>query len=863
MELRRNHQFDPFSEEAANIPLLPEGLMESIDFNDPQSVIGKLFGGGPGTNLPIPKQVTPKQVRQDVGKRAPAVLKSFDCLYRILERHEATIQSRWTKKTKQQRLKILLHVWPDLPAVHRPDMEAWRKESPEQRQAGTQYRDAYIWPQLNQEDLTKPRTLLLLLNARGRNHPSRFAAADREEMHVGFVAQAVVPVFLNMHTVILNGVSDRKMDNGYGKLVSWEEHPDAFEWTITRWQFQPGEALLILEAQERLMAFLVDCCKLILHDIAADQLTSNVFPIQPEPVSKSENNVVGQTSLAVMAAERPYRLPADIDFSRVSSLLEAATLAKEDQLWTLREDPGQLAQWLLDHSDHRQEKVIDTLGRKHPTLHQRQEDVFWSRVIPRVIGEHYLDLESFSELSRQAQHVRALQVKYQSQIAPEDKLPAEFMGALLQFWYFLKQAAKRPMNALKLEVIGSPPFRPYFARTPPNDPSSSMMYIQQKDTKLGEVEGQLLWLLRTIWEDDRTLFMLRLPIVVDELQRLLDAEPKAREMITERVNDIIGDLAIICECLRQLENYHPWALAFEDAMVKAEKHLEQQYQTACQPIVHMINAMKACNQSLVAQLGKPTANRFDYPVWRRRNKENVEIMRRSEARLDALWSYIDKNMRQKAGDLAGSALQNLLTSRILQRTPEWADSKTSGERLVDEASTSKPLSEIYFELESRTSKTLADTATRVLKEQVKTRGIPSKSPSTNGTVPEANGFDPQPTFAVDARALKVFRTLFFVPSMTATPGEIPWTDFVHAMKSTGFGAEKLYGSVWHFTPTKLDVERSIQFHEPHPSGKIPFRIARRHGRRLYRAYGWHGAMFVLQEKTSLAPREEKMGDLDV
>jgi hypothetical protein len=55
-----------------------------------------------------------------------------------------------------------------------------------------------------------------------------------------------------------------------------------------------------------------------------------------------------------------------------------------------------------------------------------------------------------------------------------------------------------------------------------------------------------------------------------------------------------------------------------------------------------------------------------------------------------------------------------------------------------------------------------------------------------------------------------------------------------------------YGSVWTFSPTKLKVETSINFHEPHPNGKIPFTVARRHGRRLNRSYGWHGGMFVLE-----------------
>ena len=107
--------------------------------------------------------------------------------------------------------------------------------------------------------------------------------------------------------------------------------------------------------------------------------------------------------------------------------------------------------------------------------------------------------------------------------------------------------------------------------------------------------------------------------------------------------------------------------------------------------------------------------------------------------------------------------------------------------------------------------------------------------------------DVQPKFAVGKRALKVFNTLFHTPTVADHAGELPWTDFLHAMASTGFSIEKLYGSVWQFTPTKLDVENAISFHEPHPTGKIAFRTARRIGRRLHRAYGWEGGMFKVEE----------------
>lgn len=128
----------------------------------------------------------------------------------------------------------------------------------------------------------------------------------------------------------------------------------------------------------------------------------------------------------------------------------------------------------------------------------------------------------------------------------------------------------------------------------------------------------------------------------------------------------------------------------------------------------------------------------------------------------------------------------------------------------------------------------------------KTRGSSQVNTDAIDEVATAPIEDKQPLFTLKSRAFKVFKALFFNPSQNDLPGEIPWADFLYAMAATGFAPEKLYGSVWQFTPATLDVERSIQFHEPHPVGKIPLRNARRIGRRLSRAYGWHGGMFALE-----------------
>jgi hypothetical protein len=257
-----------------------------------------------------------------------------------------------------------------------------------------------------------------------------------------------------------------------------------------------------------------------------------------------------------------------------------------------------------------------------------------------------------------------------------------------------------------------------------------------------------------------------------------------------------------------------------------------------------------------SELGNPSRGKFAYPIERRRNEQNVEALRSAEENLDAFWAEIDRIMVSKGATLSGTAIGNLFNQgRILQRNPPYIPRErkpaASREDQIDKDFyvSYQPISKIYSGISGH-SLALKEPA-----QKVKTRGKPQPSadaesltePLSNLSI-ETERHDQQPTFAVDARALKVFRSLFFNPEINSTPGEIPWNDFLHAMTSVGFTVIKLYGSVWQFTPTKLDVDRNIQFHEPHPKPKLAFNVARRFGRRLHRAYGWFGRMFVLAEK---------------
>jgi hypothetical protein len=824
--------------------------LDGIDFNDPAH-FAQLLGAGPG-GLPIPKYQSPTDVRKEATERSAKIHANYGLLRGIVSRHEAVVQKRWIKKSKQQKLKILLDAWPGMPSMHRPDFDAFRKETERERDAGTRYKQNFMWPYINQEDLSKPKNLLWLINSRGRHHPSLFAAADIEATSLGRVSKAVVPIFLNQHVMILHGATDAQ---SYGELVAWDDHPDAFEWMHTMRQFIPGEGLLVLEIQERLLDFLVQCCGAILHDVPADTLTSGAVPLQPEPHLKAEAEATGFESLAVMAAEAPYRVPARPDFARIEALLEAKTLAAKDHIWALREDPAYLSEIIGDIKEHRQEMLKDTRGKTHPALEPLRDGIFWARITGTLVVQAYVDLEVFSELHRLAKQLRLLHGKYAAQITPADDLPGDLLTAILRFRHYLNQAAKHPLYWLRTTATSSPPMRKLFIREPPPNATTSQIFVISKSgVKLNRIENELLWLLRTLWEDSHTLFLTDMTLVVDELERLLQAEPQAADLVSARVADHIGSLAIISQCLNQLKLFQPWARGYEAAWVDRSEGIEKEYKQWFKHISSLSQGLKDENVLPIGRLADPSNKRFHYPTDKRRTKENVEALRRAEQSADEFWAAVDKLVLAKCGYLAGTTLSDTLSEqRVLQRTPEWIDDGMTAANKQQAANDHfgtvyEPLSTTYYLFHSSATRDTAEPGKRQPKTKTKTKGVAREEPTprtADDAVPEESQRDPIP---VDARSLKVFRTLFFNPGVTSSPGEVSWHDFVHAMTSTSlFAAEKLYGSVWQFQRLDEESQSRIQFHQPHPRGKIPFTMARRYGRRLTRNFGWSGALFVLRD----------------
>ncbi|KAB8299139.1 hypothetical protein EYC80_001247 [Monilinia laxa] len=561
-------------------------------------------------------------VRQEGRERSTEVLSHWNRLKNLLERHEEVIRKRWMKKSKVQKSKIILQAWPGLSATHRPEFKALIEEGSQARSEGTRFRDAYIWPYLNVEDLVRGKAFLLLINSRGRHPPHVFAHSDYKATYIGNVSGAVMPAFLDFHTMLLEGETAET----YGRLVSWEEDEDVPMNTITGLAHRPRMGLKILEIQQRLLHFLVKCCEALLHDIYADLLISEAS-IKPEPPPLKDNSE--WSTIASVAAEAPYRLPSQLDFNRLKDIVEARRMNAEDYIRDLREDPGYFGDVLGDVSEHRLVRLLDTFEIQS-TLFDKPH--FWEDIIENVVGDAYKALIVWDDIGQQLTRLASLQTKYASEMTPKKQLPPEYMQALLTLRYSLTQMQRKPLDDLKIAVYASPPFRSQFMREP--EVSGSIKLRVQNKVE----EDPMMWLLNTLWDDQQLMF-LTLPNLVDEIENRIERDPSEKAKFSALVTRIFSDLGLMTRIYHELEIYLPWAAGYKSEFRKYKDEIEKDFPKRLSLLDSMDCNIEATG---LVKFKSPDKGHFYYPSNQRRNKQNTESMRKAEHNLDVLWRKIDE-----------------------------------------------------------------------------------------------------------------------------------------------------------------------------------------------------------------------------
>ena len=811
--------------------LNPDAIARPDDDDDVPTDSNEIFKwlNANNPNLPIPAFTSKEEVTSEAAQRSQRIFEDWTRLHNILLQFEDQLRKRWVKKSQDQRKKVLLSAWPNMASLHRPDFQALQRESIVERRANeTQLRNEFLFPYINLEDLLKASNLLLFLHSRGHNTPGVFAYSDQHTQHLGRTSTAIQPTYLSGYTMLLSGQTSPET---YGKIIAWDKVSDAFEMMMIGIGVQPGEGLLVLEIQEKILRFLVRCAEIILHDLVPRNFRNPSKPISLLEPPSLHHTDAEWASVAATVAELPYRVPMQFDFSRLQSLVNAKRAEAEDHIWLLREDPGYYKSCVEEWSDHRQEQLLSINGKRHPYL---GKPGFWNRVLGNVVGNAYESLLMWDLLQKDLSQLSLLRDKFGSKIHPHLRLPEEYEKALLYFSYHIRELRKIPLQNFKIGVFASPPLRSYYVRKP-HDPDSDTVVIMRKDPRR---QDYFLWLIERFL-DDQQILLAGFSELLDELERVTrnrtnSAGSRHGQQISSWVAATLSDLAVLSELERQLEWHQPRIMPSNETEDYGEEWAKQ--------TILLSTVRKPARQLLLAEAGTPLA-KFTYPSEKRRTRTMTEKMREAENNLDALWSVVDEIYLRQVGKPLHELLSGILSQRQLERTPEWIEPATTIEQEILEDTMTPSFSNFVIE-ESVAS---PEPAPQVkVKVKIKTRG-PVTQPPDDTTPRDTSGApSPRPTIAVTKRAHKVFSSIFYSPTEDGRPGEIPWIEFLHALASAGFAIEKQHGSAWLFTPTDV-LKRPIIFHEPHPSSNIPIQIALRHGRRLRSTYGWTAETFAIAQ----------------
>ncbi|KAI1635615.1 hypothetical protein F4809DRAFT_663902 [Biscogniauxia mediterranea] len=819
--------------------------------------------------------VTPEQVEDASARLASRILDNYKKLSSIVRQYEAKIQTRWIKKSKLKRRQIILKAWPQIPTHHRPDVRDWGKSIvPEEA--------LYKWPHINLEDLAKKEPLLLMLNSRGHRPPLNFCSADLASARFG-IAEAVI-VVPNLPDYKMT-FSDDQLPMSYGKLQRCEE-PKRF---MPGPGCYPGDGLLVLEIQDKIYEFLLDCCKHILHDFAEELLFSDSK--EPHGHCGGELNLTTHSHIAETLAtfnfEIPYCAPAKPDMDEMVAVFSAELAKAKDHLCQLRTSPGYFQHHLFEYKRYLEQSSKYISALPNVSFKRMNCGSIWNEAAKPLLIHSIKTVYYMTYIYERVVKLGELIDAHSAQISSR-VLPAEVATVVGDLYIHVKMYTEHFLDKLSYVLPGSPALRPYFDlfydhdrefwawRLGPNTPESSV-----KDL----IYYVALLIPRYNHEVSKR-------VLITEFDLQLRRDRTVRSYLSEWSAQLVAEYGVLARCLEQLETFTHMDTRF-NMMDSILKENEEPLVASTHKSWTSLQCIQLCNYANHSHLVDPSGGRFHYPERRARTKENVEAMRRAEANLSATWAAALEMLRAK-GDPLLPEVEYILVGSDIQRTKPWEEPPPRSQAkpqprpalAQDDNASAAPFGGFQ---QDRGAQPAKPTPT-AKKHKVKTRGKPAtRPPEAAAAAAAAAAPDPQPdplpqrqqpVCKVSKRALRVFRVLFHDPDASAArPGEVPWAEYLHALTSVGFSASKQGGgSRWLFQPPPAPAppergkeqqqqqqdddgnddddngkwlwassRRSITFHEPHPSNRIEYTLARKFGRRLQRTYGWSGEMFVLDE----------------
>ncbi|TVY16872.1 hypothetical protein LARI1_G006322 [Lachnellula arida] len=743
-----------------------------------------------------------------------------------------TIMNRWKKKSRDKRAALLKEADP---ALFEKQWVAALFTSRQLQGTGQldarKYRNAILLDYLNVDGLkSDPTRLIGLVHNRTRYGPEQWALHDNQKLEWSWNG-GMLDIDASNLCMIMHGPR-------YGELVSWDMK-SAHSSEIVGFP----RAKLILDAQETLYSFLRKAMELLCEGMNQE----NAGETAPQP-NQLEFKRSGRIDLWSTYINQPFSAPPAFNIEELHSKALARFQQVGDHLWLLQTDPAYLRQ------------VIRVAAEGFLVGHPIDEVHKWA------VRDIYTDIWSYwswSWIVEAIENVRVMQTRFRDNIHPGQQLPPKYEQVLQELELLLESQLRNWARPLPELLAWRPGFKDYFKFDHSDPDQVSIEGIVDVPNLMRQ--DPLFYILHILPED----FECKKPPSYDMISRwafledhLASTTPKDAARLDAKLYDRYSDYAALHE-LYSLVHFH-------------------------RPMPKLLQGLESLSTEEISKLGRPSIFRhqiekiLEEEYRLPRDHEASQVLLRFTKTFDihpaneqAKLEHFDSTRRAMSNfwSIMRRKRQTLLKQK---REPRWSPEEIDADLKLMSSDT-EPEYKALVEFERQT---LADRIEKLSRpstipvptqtewgstpEEAKTTPKPSKTkakPKTHASEPppaisspSAPAPAPRPhhqlRIPVKPTTLRILSMMF---SSTSTDADklVNWDDFVLAMQDAGFSSRQTTGSEVVFQPAEGNAwgwGGRINFHKPHPGGKIDRVMIRAMGRRMGRWYAWGEGVLVIRGK---------------
>lgn len=741
------------------------------------------------------------------------------------------------------------------------------------------HRASYLLPYVNLEDLsTDSANLIRLLHHRISYSPDEWVHFDNGQLQPPWKQGAFAEKSAD-GCITMRGLH-------YGK---WKDFDPAAVHNGDAYGAPRG--LMILEAQQLLMSFLLKLVHVILKDanpsnpqenqaIGVAAATTTNFDLTGcskwiRFIEADQRRDCPWLSFAALYSQEPYSRPPHFDIDAMIDIVKDKTQEAQDELWLLQTDLGYFYELLKRHEREWFDSVPGVKELNVFSPKEKMDNIGFLMTVKVLI-----QARDWQWLLEACLTTKRLMEDSKARNSEGGSLASEYESSLCGLEYFLRNAQIWYQDSLSRLFRKSQAFQSIMEvkATGKDQQNNWALGFGFRDYSQLYQKDRLGWCLYNLTKDPKDLYTFERSVVLQQLEKFLETCPRQEiERIDQEMYKCISHIAAVERMLSILGLHRPSTF-----LTRNPFHLSRSIRAFQVHAFLDVRPTKMTCADMDLSSALESSTNFRMPTGRR-DEHWLAQRDRAYQNLSDLWKK------------ARHAYQQILRSSTVPQKliePELAMMK-QGDSPENKARLDLERQQILGRLEAVKRKAMAESATppkdfasafnaqhnlpdyrtqQPAKEKTKTRpDITSASAVLHAKYAAAfanlaldeetdKAEKPPPTLYTFKRNSTEFQTLSSMfPDRSKGIEEagktMDWLDFVSTMKALGFTAEHRGGSSFTFKgairlphdPSNLH-KRSIGVHMPHPSTEMGPILLQSLGRRCNRRFGWQRGNFAAEEK---------------